>query len=54
MRVPTEYIDGTQLAPFADAAVTSGAVRPFIAVMPAAAVSAETLLTGAQAAASQR
>jgi enterochelin esterase-like enzyme len=33
---PAEYIDGTKLAPFADAAVVAGTVRPFIAVIPAA------------------
>jgi enterochelin esterase-like enzyme len=33
---PSEYLDGTNLAPFADAAISSGRLRPFIAVMPAA------------------
>ena len=33
---PTEYIDGTNFATFADASIASGATRPFIAVMPAA------------------
>lgn len=33
---PTEFINGTDLAPFADKAIESGALRPFIAVMPAA------------------
>jgi enterochelin esterase-like enzyme len=33
---PSEYLDGTSLAPFADAAIASGRLRPFIAVMPAA------------------
>jgi enterochelin esterase-like enzyme len=33
---PTEYLDGTQFTQFADAAVASGSVRPFIAVIPAA------------------
>lgn len=33
---PTEYLDGTQLPVFADAAIADGLVRPFIAVMPAA------------------
>jgi enterochelin esterase-like enzyme len=33
---PDEYIDGTQLAPFADNAIESGQVKPFIAVVPAA------------------
>jgi S-formylglutathione hydrolase FrmB len=35
---PSEYLDGTNLAPFADAAISSGRLRPFIAVMPAAGV----------------
>ena len=33
---PSEYLDGTNLAPFADAAIASGTLRPFIAVAPAA------------------
>ena len=33
---PSEYLDGTNLAPFADAAISSGRLRPFIAVAPAA------------------
>jgi enterochelin esterase-like enzyme len=33
---PTEYLDGTDLADWADQAISSGAVRPFIAVLPAA------------------
>jgi enterochelin esterase-like enzyme len=33
---PDEYVDGTALAAFADDAIGSGAVRPFVAVMPAA------------------
>jgi S-formylglutathione hydrolase FrmB len=33
---PTEYLDATQLASFADAEISSGSLRPFIAVMPAA------------------
>jgi enterochelin esterase-like enzyme len=33
---PSEYLDGTNLAPFADAAISSGRLRPFIAVLPAA------------------
>jgi S-formylglutathione hydrolase FrmB len=33
---PSEYLYGTQLAEFADQAIASGTVRPFIAVMPAA------------------
>jgi enterochelin esterase-like enzyme len=35
---PSEYLDGTNLAPFADAAISSGRLRPFIAVVPAAGV----------------
>jgi len=35
---PSEYVDGTRLAPFADAAISSGHLRPFVAVMPAAGV----------------
>jgi len=35
---PSEYLDGTNLAPFADAAISSGRLRPFIAVLPAAGV----------------
>ena len=37
---PSEYIAGTQLAAFADTAVDSGVLRPFIAVIPAAGPSA--------------
>lgn len=37
---PSEYIDGTQLAAFADAGISSGLLRPFIAVLPAAGSSA--------------
>lgn len=33
---PTEYLDGTDLLSFADGAISSGRLRPFIAVMPAA------------------
>ena len=33
---PQEYLDGTDLAGFADKAITDGRLRPFIAVMPAA------------------
>jgi enterochelin esterase-like enzyme len=33
---PSEYLDGTNLVEFADAAISSGRLRPFIAVMPAA------------------
>ncbi|MFL5926149.1 MAG: alpha/beta hydrolase [Gaiellaceae bacterium] len=33
---PNEYLEGTQLVQFADAAVASGSIRPFIAVIPAA------------------
>ena len=33
---PSEYLAGTDLAGFADAAITSGRLRPFIAVLPAA------------------
>jgi enterochelin esterase-like enzyme len=33
---PSEFLDGTELPTFADTAISSGAVRPFIAVMPAA------------------
>ena len=33
---PSEYLDGTQLAQFADEAIAEGRVRPFIAVIPAA------------------
>jgi S-formylglutathione hydrolase FrmB len=33
---PSEYPDGTSLVNYADAAIARGAVRPFIAVMPAA------------------
>jgi len=36
---PSEYIDGTDLAPFADTSIESGQVRPFIAVLPAAGTS---------------
>jgi enterochelin esterase-like enzyme len=33
---PSEYLDGTELAAFADAGISSGSLRPFIAVAPAA------------------
>ena len=33
---PSEYIDGTHLAQFADAEIAAGLMRPFIAVIPAA------------------
>ncbi len=33
---PSEYVGGTQLAAFADTAITAGILRPFIAVIPAA------------------
>lgn len=33
---PSEYLDGTELASFADAGISSGELRPFIAVVPAA------------------
>ena len=33
---PQEYLDGTDLAGFADKAIIDGRLRPFIAVMPAA------------------
>jgi enterochelin esterase-like enzyme len=33
---PSEYLDGTGLVEFSDAAIAGGAVRPFIAVAPAA------------------
>ncbi len=33
---PTEYLDGTDLASWADGAISSGSIRPFIAVLPAA------------------
>src|SRR6476660_3436079 len=33
---PSEYTDGTQLGTFADAQIAAGALRPFIAVIPAA------------------
>jgi poly(3-hydroxybutyrate) depolymerase len=33
---PSEFLDGTQLATFADEGISSGALRPFIAVLPAA------------------
>jgi enterochelin esterase-like enzyme len=33
---PSEYLEGTQLAAFADAGISSGSLRPFIAVLPAA------------------
>jgi enterochelin esterase-like enzyme len=36
---PSEYLGGTQLAPFADRGIARGALRPFIAVMPAAGAS---------------
>lgn len=36
---PSEFIVGTNLVQYADAGIASGAVRPFIAVMPAAGAS---------------
>ena len=33
---PTEYLDGTDLADWADTEIGQGAIRPFIAVLPAA------------------
>lgn len=33
---PSEYLDGTQLAAFADAGISSGELRPFVAILPAA------------------
>jgi len=33
---PSEYIDSLQLGQFADSEITSGAMRPFIAIVPAA------------------
>ncbi len=33
---PTEYVDGTELGTFADAAISQGTVRPFIAIVPSA------------------
>jgi enterochelin esterase-like enzyme len=33
---PAEYVDGTQLTQFADAAVADASLRPFIAIVPAA------------------
>jgi S-formylglutathione hydrolase FrmB len=33
---PSEYLDGTDLAQFADQAIAAGRIRPFIAVIPAA------------------
>jgi len=33
---PSEYVEGTKLGQFADAAISSGKLRPFIAVVPAA------------------
>jgi enterochelin esterase-like enzyme len=33
---PSEYVDAVQLAQFADAGIAAGALRPFIAVIPAA------------------
>ncbi|MGH3001287.1 MAG: alpha/beta hydrolase [Gaiellaceae bacterium] len=33
---PSEYLYGTQLASWADAAIEAGSIRPFVAVMPAA------------------
>jgi len=33
---PTEYLDGTRLAEFADDAIASQRLRPFVAVLPAA------------------
>src|SRR5689334_6621098 len=37
---PSEYVDGTQLGLFADAQIAAGALRPFIAVLPAAGATA--------------
>ncbi len=36
---PTEYVGGTQLAKYADTEIRTGALRPFIAVIPAAGTS---------------
>jgi enterochelin esterase-like enzyme len=33
---PSEFLDGTQVAQYADTAISAGTLRPFIAVMPAA------------------
>ena len=33
---PSEYVDGTSFASFADAGISAGRIEPFIAVMPAA------------------
>ena len=33
---PSEYVDGAQLGSFADAAISKGTLRPFIAIVPAA------------------
>jgi S-formylglutathione hydrolase FrmB len=33
---PSEFLDGTSLVAFADSAISSGRLRPFVAVMPAA------------------
>jgi hypothetical protein len=33
---PSEYLDGTQLAEFADDGISAGRLRPFIAILPAA------------------
>jgi enterochelin esterase-like enzyme len=33
---PSEYLDGTDLAAWADAQIAAGSIRPFIAVLPAA------------------
>jgi enterochelin esterase-like enzyme len=33
---PSEYVDGTGLLSFADAAIAGGTVRPFLAIIPAA------------------
>jgi S-formylglutathione hydrolase FrmB len=33
---PSEFLDGTQLATFADTGIASGSLRPFIAVLPSA------------------
>ena len=33
---PSEYVNGTQLGEFADAQIAAGAIRPFVAIIPAA------------------
>jgi len=38
---PSEYVDGTQLGQFADAQISGGELRPFIAVVPAAGADAK-------------